>query len=160
MIFGLYASGRRDRPTIQWFNDQQKSIDKWNESRPPGCGVCSDEWMELCYHQTVTLLHRPCPGNPQPTRESLVRALQGSNATMRLYKEIYRKGLSDFGAPKKFERRLMCRLVVDVSSVHIGCDVSQLTLASIPERLETGAILRRRSARHAGVHERYGGSCL
>jgi hypothetical protein len=102
VIFGLYASGRRDRPTIQWFNDRQQSIDLWNDSRPPGCGFCSDEWMELCYHQTVTLLHRPCPGNPQPARESLVRALQGSNATMRLYKEIYRKGLSDFGAPREY----------------------------------------------------------
>jgi hypothetical protein len=80
--------------------------------------------MELCYHQTVTLLHRPCPGNPQPTRESLVRALQGSNATMRLYKEIYRKGLSDFGAPSELAKKLMYRLVVNVSLVYIGCDLS------------------------------------
>jgi hypothetical protein len=105
IIFGLYASGRRDRPSVEWFSDRQRSIDQWNDTRPPGCGFCSNEWLELCYHQTVTLLHRPCLGNPQPSRESLVKALQGSNATMRLYKEIYRKGLSNFGASKRSGRR-------------------------------------------------------
>lgn len=77
--------------------EMQRSIEEWYCSRPAGTGFCSDEWLTLCYHQTVTLLHRPCPGNPQPARESLVKALKGSSATMRLYKEVYRKGRSHFG---------------------------------------------------------------
>jgi hypothetical protein len=43
---------------------------------------------------------------------------------MRLYKEIYRKGLSDFGAPSELAKKLMYRLVVNVSLVYIGCDLS------------------------------------
>jgi hypothetical protein len=79
---------------------------------------------------------------------------------MRLYKEIYRKGLSDFGAPSELARKLIYRLVVNVSPVYIGCDLSELALASISKRLEAGTIIRGRSARHAGLHKRHGRSCM
>lgn len=160
VIFGLYASGRRETPTLDWFNDRQRSIDEWNSTRPRGFGFCSNEWLELCYHQTVTLLHRPCPGNPQPTRESLVRALQGSNATMRLYKEIYRKGLSSFGTSFSSDSRLTFRLVVDVSSFHIRRDLPQLALAGLSQRMEIGPVLCRRTTGLASLHKRNGGSRL
>ena len=97
IIFVMYASGQKSRPAPDWIEAMQMSIERWNRERPPGVGFCSEEWLNLCYHQTVTLLHRPCPGNPTPSRESLVKALKGSSATMRLYKEIYRTGRISFG---------------------------------------------------------------
>ncbi|KJE05887.1 hypothetical protein I311_00023 [Cryptococcus gattii NT-10] len=98
IIFRLYASGQTMRnPTNEWLADIQHSIEEWNDQKPRGRGFCSDEWLLLCYHQTTTLLHRPCPGNPTPSRDSLGKVLQGSSATMRLYKEVYRNGRISFG---------------------------------------------------------------
>ncbi|OWZ74365.1 hypothetical protein J008_00034 [Cryptococcus neoformans] len=98
IIFRLYASGQTVRnPANEWLTDIQHLIEGWNDQKPRGRGFCSDEWLLLCYHQTTTLLHRPCPGNPTPSRDSLRKALQGSSATMRLYKEVYRNGRISFG---------------------------------------------------------------
>jgi hypothetical protein len=82
----------------------QSAIDAWGDDRPPGTGFCSDEWLSLCFHQTITLLHRPSPGNPSPSRESLDKALKGSSATMKLYKDVYRTGQMNFGECRAEQR--------------------------------------------------------
>lgn len=92
IIHRLYASGLKEQPGQEWFTRTQSAIEEWQAAKPEGRGFCSDEFLSLCYHQTTTLLHRPSPGNPSPSRESLSIALKGSSAAMRLYKDMYRNG--------------------------------------------------------------------
>lgn len=93
----LYVpSGASDPPTPDWFREIEHTLDVWKTTAPAGTGFCSDEWLDLCHHMTVTLLHRPSPGNPSPPRDALKKALDGSASTMRVYKEMYRKGRIDF----------------------------------------------------------------
>lgn len=150
IIFRLYASGQTVRnPTNEWLADIQHSIEEWNDQKPRGRGFCSDEWLLLCYHQTTTLLHRPCPGNPTPSRDSLGKVLQGSSATMRLYKEVYRNGRISFGRSlfSSDQYGLMQRsqtsdrLAFDVPSVYLWGYIPQFTLARISKWMAACTIL-------------------
>ncbi len=41
IIFTLYASGRRRRPSPEWMDEMQRSIEEWYAQRPKGTGFCS-----------------------------------------------------------------------------------------------------------------------
>ena len=55
------------------------------------------DWLDLNLKLTTSQLHRPCPGNEKPSRESLAMALKSSGETMRLFKKMYRERTINYG---------------------------------------------------------------
>ena len=86
------------RPPLEpaWFDAMEANVKEWKLTAPPGVGFCSNEWLDLCYHMTMTLLYRPSPNHPSPPRIALKKALDGSASTMRVYKDMYRMGRINF----------------------------------------------------------------
>lgn len=72
-------------------------IRDWRASAGGGVGFCSRIWLDLNYHITLTLLNRPAPRNPKPSREGLIIARQGASGVMRTYKEMMKAGRINWG---------------------------------------------------------------
>jgi len=92
-IYHLGADDVSDQtPPIEWFTAITQRLVTWRRQAPAPIGFCSDTWFDLNYHITLTLLNRPSPRNPKPTKESLRVTRQASSAVMRSYKEMLKTG--------------------------------------------------------------------
>jgi hypothetical protein len=88
----------------EWFDTVVNRLDEWRATYPSPTGFVSTEWLDLNYHMTLTLVFRPTPANPNPGRQATKKALHSSSATMRVYKEMYRKGRINYS--QYFEERM------------------------------------------------------
>lgn len=87
-----------------WIQAMSRRIREWRASAPPGTGFCSKIWLDLNYHITITLLHRPSPRNPKPSREALITARQGASGVMRTYKEMLKAGRINWSESDRVRR--------------------------------------------------------
>ncbi|KAG7571286.1 hypothetical protein FFLO_00798 [Filobasidium floriforme] len=89
----LYSAAVPDEPPPKtWFESVQSRLDQWREDWPAPTSFVSEEWLNLNYHMTVTLLLRPTAANPNPDRSQTQTALDSSSQVMRFYKDMFRKG--------------------------------------------------------------------
>jgi hypothetical protein len=72
-------------------------IIQWRRGAPSPTGFCSVLWLDLNMHISLTLLHRPSPRNPKPSKEDLIMARQGASGAMRTYKEMLKTGRINWG---------------------------------------------------------------
>lgn len=86
-----------DPDHIPWSQRKGQQVAEWRSAAPPATGFCSTTWLDLNYHVTLTLLYRPSPRNPKPSKEELIMARKGASGVMRTYKEMFRSGRINFG---------------------------------------------------------------
>lgn len=79
-------------PPLEWFVSIKERLTQWRRGAPAPVGFCSTTWFHLNYHITLTLLNRPSPRNPHPSKESLRITRQAASAVMRTYKEMLKTG--------------------------------------------------------------------
>lgn len=81
-----------------WHRDMISRLDTWADQIPTYSG--DRNYMSiLCkikYHGLMTLLLRPSPGIPSPSKESLKLCYQHSVASIRLYDQLYKKDLMTY----------------------------------------------------------------
>ena len=77
-----------DPPSPEWFNETRLRLVSWRRNSPPPTAFCSATWCDLNYYITLTLLHRPSPMNPKPSKDALKLARQGASGVMRTYKDM------------------------------------------------------------------------
>jgi len=86
------AAPLEEPPSKSWFDSVISRLNQWREDWPTPTSFVSEEWLNLNYHMTVTLLLRPTAGNPNPDRSQTQTALDSSSQVMRFYKDMFRKG--------------------------------------------------------------------
>lgn len=103
----LHSIGRRSAPRFtypadlnltDWHKDMVSKLETWRSEIPHYSGdkARTDRLFitilcEIKYHGLMTLLLRPSPGIPTPSRESLKLCYQHSVASIRLYDQLYKK---------------------------------------------------------------------
>lgn len=91
------AASRNPPPSSEWFIDMQTRMQEWYAGYTPlREEYMNQDWLDLHYHMTTQLLYRPCPGNPKPVQEYLVRAIKASGWIIKLYKSLWRKKALNF----------------------------------------------------------------
>ena len=129
------AASRRE-PDYRWMEDVQSRLEQWRAESPPvldNAAIVHDTWSLISYHISISLLNRPCPGNPKPTERQLERALDSSSATMQTFKNMYRRGSISMGKIKIIsggnDRRLLS-VAGYQSFIHGRSHLSQLPTVS------------------------------
>lgn len=99
----LYSAAIPEEPPANsWFDSVQSRLDQWREDWPAPTSFVSEEWLNLNYHMTVTLLLRPTAANPNPDRSQTQKALDSSSQVMRFYKDMFRKGRINYSKRRTF----------------------------------------------------------
>jgi hypothetical protein len=127
-------------PPLEWFSLISQRLVSWRRKAPAPIGFCSDTWFDLNYHITLTLLNRPSPRNPKPSRESLRITRQASSAVMRSYKEMLKTGRVNW-SESTVTVRTDLRLASNVSIVYRRHRISEQPLASGRARLDYSPVL-------------------
>ena len=153
----LYSAAVPDEPPPQtWFDSVQSRLDQWREDWPAPTSFVSEEWLNLNYHMTVTLLLRPTAANPNPDRSQTQTALDSSSQVMRFYKDMFRKGRINYSRSCcilcRCDRMLIAflvglnRLGCDVPALHQRRDLPEWVVASASQWMEHRADARGRVA--------------
>jgi len=91
------AASRSTPPPGEWFSAMHGRLQVWHAAHVPLPGDYIDQdWLDLQYSITSTLLYRPSPGNPKPGQESLIQAVQGAGSVIRIYKRLWRAKALNF----------------------------------------------------------------
>lgn len=135
-------------PPHDWFVSMRERLVQWRRNAPAPMGFCSNTWFDLNYHITLTLLHRPSPRYPKPSKESLRVTRQASSAVMRSYKEMLKTGRVNWSGSKAAQcaillwLMLMSRLAGNVSTVHRRNSIPQQPVAGSRAGLDHCPFLR------------------
>jgi hypothetical protein len=95
-----------DPPSAEWFNETRQRLISWRRTSPTPTAFCSTTWCDLNYYITLTLLHRPSPMNPKPSKDALKLARQGASGVMRTYKDMIKADRINWRESRRFVLRV------------------------------------------------------
>jgi len=91
------AAARAPPPTPEWFDAIQARLEAWRSSYTPVPGeYMNQDWLDLQYSITTTLMCRPSPGNQKPGQQSLISAVQAASNIIKVYKRLWRAKVLNF----------------------------------------------------------------
>jgi hypothetical protein len=91
----LYMPSSR-APSHEWYVSALARLHEWRETMPEGTGFISPEWLNVNFHISMMMLHRPAPANPTPSLDELKLGFASSAQVMRAYKHMHRTGRINF----------------------------------------------------------------